>query len=137
MTGRDTELTGPIVYKSGDEKQIAFAAVLVPGEADSDGEILDAAKIEEVAHGWMGAYRNVDIQHSLVNVAVPVESFILPADMTVTMAGKETVLPKGTWILGAKVTNPEVWQKIKSGELSGYSVMGVSQQTLKAIVGRD
>lgn len=133
MTGRDIELTGPIVFKSADEEMVATAAVLVPGEADSDGEILDEETIRKAAWGWMEKYRNIDIQHSLVSVAVPVESYILPMDMDVTMAGKTAVLPRGSWILSAKITDPAIWARIKSGDLSGFSVMGVSQDTLKEI----
>ncbi len=29
---------------------------------------------------------------------------------------------KGDWVLGQKVDNPEVWQKVKKGELTGFSI---------------
>lgn len=32
--------------------------------------------------------------------------------------------PDGTWYLGAKINNDEVWQKVKSGEIKGWSVEG-------------
>jgi len=34
-------------------------------------------------------------------------------------------LPDGTWFISAKVENPEVWAKIKSGEVKGFSVEGI------------
>ena len=34
-------------------------------------------------------------------------------------------VPKGSWIISAKVKDQEVWQKIKSGELKGFSVEGL------------
>lgn len=34
-------------------------------------------------------------------------------------------LPDGTWFISAKIENPEVWAKIKSGEVKGFSVEGI------------
>ncbi len=119
------ELTGPIIYKSR-KQQIAYAAVLVPGEPDSDGEQLTAEKVEAVAHAWMEHYRNIDLRHSLNNVeAAPVESFITPEAMKVSVKGTETVLPKGTWVMATKVRDARVWKDIESGRLGGYSIMGI------------
>ncbi len=126
-TGEPCELTGPIVSKNM-EKRIAYAAVLVPGEPDSDGEIVSKEKIEEAAHEWMKSYRNVDLQHSLNNVAVPVESYIIPTDMQFG----DYALPQGTWVLASKIFDDETWNRVKSGELTGYSVMGIKRTTMES-----
>ena len=131
MVENQTELTGPIVMKDN-TKKVAYAAVLVPGEKDSDGESVTAEKIEEAAHEWMKSYRNVDLQHSLNNVAVPVESYILPVDLEVEMAGVKSILPKGTWVLASKVFDENTWKRIEDGNLTGYSVMGIKRTTLEA-----
>ena len=123
------ELTGPIVMKNA-EKRIVYAAVLVPGEPDHDGESVTKEKIEEAAHGWMESYRNVDVDHTLNNVAAPVESYILPNDMNVSLGGKESVLPAGTWILASKVLDDPTWERVESGDLTGYSVMGIRKSQM-------
>lgn len=130
MEEKHTELTGPIVMKDA-AKKVAYAAVLVPGEKDSDGESVTAEKIEEAAHEWMKSYRNVDLQHSLNNVAVPVESYVLPVDLEVNMAGVKSILPKGSWVLASKVFDDNTWEKIENGTLTGYSVMGIKRTTLE------
>lgn len=125
------ELTGPIVYKNT-SKRIAYAAVLVPGEEDYDGEAVTKEKIEDAAHEWMELYQNVDLQHTLTNVGVPVESYLAPVDMTVkALDGEEMVLPEGTWILGSKL-DEATWDAVQKGVLTGYSVMGVKRAALKA-----
>lgn len=124
------ELTGPIVMKNA-SKRIAYAAVLVPGEVDSDGETVTKEKIEQAAHEWMQSYRNVDLQHTLNNVAVPVESYVLPTEMEVDMAGVKTILPEGTWVLASKVLDEATWDRVEKGELTGYSVMGIRRTTLE------
>jgi hypothetical protein len=34
-------------------------------------------------------------------------------------------LPDGTWVVGVKVLNDEVWSDIKAGKRKGFSVEGV------------
>lgn len=41
------------------------------------------------------------------------------------MVGLAGDYPQGTWFVGAKVNNPAVWAKIKSGEIKGFSVEGM------------
>jgi len=33
-------------------------------------------------------------------------------------------LEKGTWMLSMKVNNPDIWDKVKSGEIKGFSIEG-------------
>ena len=130
MKGAGIELTGPIVFKD-EARRIAYAAVLVPGEKDSDGEILSKEEIERVAHKWLERYGNVDLMHSLQNVATPVESYLLPMDMNVVLQGEKVVLPQGSWILASKITEDASWTAVCEGRLSGYSVMGIRPAALK------
>ncbi|CAB5218044.1 Phage-like element PBSX protein, XkdF [uncultured Caudovirales phage] len=39
----------------------------------------------------------------------------------------------GSWFLGVKVNNPEVWAKVKSGEIKGFSVEGVFEYKKKEL----
>jgi len=132
-----TELTGPI-FKKEAKLRIVYAAVLVPGEPDLDADIgeklLTAEEIEGVAHKWMEDYGNIDYMHGLNNVAKPVETFILPMDWEVEAFGEKMLLPKGTWVLAAKVVNDTAWKKVESGELTGFSIMGIQSNVLKTIM---
>lgn len=131
----ECEIAGPIVYKD-DARRIAYAAVLVPGEPDSDGEVLSPERVERAAHEWLAGYRNVDLQHSLNNVAVPVESYIQPMNRTVSINGAQTVLPEGTWVLAAKIQDDNTWNDVVGGKLTGYSVMGIRRQALSDAAGK-
>lgn len=130
---RSIELAGPIVMKNA-AKRIAHGAVLVPGEPDHDGEILTADKIETVAHEWLAAYRNMDLMHTLNNVATPVESYITPQDIEVEAYGEKVLLPKGTWVIASKIQGEETWGRIENNELTGYSVMGIRRSTLDSAI---
>lgn len=50
------------------------------------------------------------------------QSFI--KDSSKGIEGMKDNNPDGTWYLGAKINNDEVWNKIKSGEIKGWSVEG-------------
>jgi len=121
------ELSAPIVAKNA-EKRIVYGPVLVPGEPDRDGEVVTAEKIEEVAHTFLKEYGNVDLAHTLNNVARPVESYLMPVDLDLY----DVSIPKGTWMLGAYVEDDESWQAVKDGKLGGFSVMGVRRAGMKA-----
>jgi hypothetical protein len=131
------ELTGPIVMKN-EAQRIVYAAVLVPGEPDYDydkGEkILTREEIERVAHKWMLDYMNIDVMHSLNNVAKPVETFLLPMEWNVEAYGQKLKLPIGTWVMASKVVDDITWKKVESGELTGYSVMGIRNTALKSLL---
>ncbi len=118
-TAKSAELTGPIV-KADNAKRIVYAPVLVPDEPDSDGDVVTAEKIEEVAHLWLEKYRNIDIDHSLNNVAMPVESYIAPG--AIDFPGG--TVPKGSWMLAARVPE-ELWPQVVKGEWGGFSLMAV------------
>ncbi len=132
-TGAGAELTGPIVFKNEAER-IAFAAVLVPGEPDLDfdqGEkILTKQEVERVANQWLADYGNIDLMHSLNNVAVPVQSYTTYSERTVKTDAGDLTLPEGTWILGSRL-NEETWKAVIDGKLTGYSVMGIRRTALK------
>lgn len=134
---RGVELTGPIIFKNEPER-IAFAAVLVPGEPDLDfdkGEkILSEEEVERVANQWLADYANIDLLHSLNNVAVPVQSYTTYSERTVKVGGQDLILPKGTWILGSRL-DEQTWKGVMNGTLTGYSVMGIRRTALKNLIG--
>ncbi|SDW16910.1 Putative phage serine protease XkdF [Marininema mesophilum] len=65
-----TELTAPIIEGAtkSNEQRVVTGPVLIPGEPDLDGDMVDAATIERVADGLIESYGNIDLQHSLKNV---------------------------------------------------------------------
>lgn len=122
------ELTAPIVYKN-DEKRIVFGPVLIPDEPDTDGDVVSAEHIEKVAHKFVEEYGNIDLQHSLNNVGKLVESYILPMDMD---AGDGKIIPKGSWMMGVRVTDDDVWEAVKDGRLGGFSIMALQKAAMKS-----
>ena len=40
-------------------------------------------------------------------------------------------LPVGTWFVSMKINNPEIWDKVKMGELNGFSVSGYFEEVVQ------
>ena len=124
---------------SEDEKHMVYGAVLVPDKDiyRNDGEkefYLSFTKesIEKMSQDFMKEYRQheVTLDHDdIANEVCVVESWIktdLFKDKSVALGLNET-LPVGTWFCGMKVNNIDTWDRIKSGELKGFSVESMIQ----------
>ena len=119
-------LIAPIVHKDLD-KRIVYGPVLIPDVPDSDGDVISAEKIESVAHRFMEEYRLMEHMHTLKSVARPVESYITPVALDLG----ESRVPQGSWVMGAKVVDDDAWADVKSGRLTGFSVIAVPSGATK------
>jgi hypothetical protein len=67
---------------------------------------------------------NVNLMHETpVSDVYMIESFIID-ERKKTPEGFST-LPKGSWFGSFKVENDEMWAKVKSGEVRGFSIEGI------------
>lgn len=53
-----------------------------------------------------------------------VESWIIDDPEKDKSAAYGFSLPKGTWMISMKVNNPDVWKKVKDGDVKGFSIEG-------------
>ena len=98
-------------------EQIVFAEILVPDTVNSYGDIYTRQGIIEFAHEFARTGYAIDIDHDQKDVngtaCYVVESFI-------AREGDPDFI-EGSWVLGVKVTSDELWAKILSGEINGFS----------------
>ena len=126
-----------MVYLSSNEKHMCFGAILVPDKEiyrnDQSGEYtitFSKESIEKMSQNYLKFKRqdNVTLQHDEVtDNVVLVESWIktdMEKDKSVAL-GLNPELPVGTWIGGFKVNDVDVWERVKSGELKGFSVEAI------------
>ncbi len=111
---------------SNGELRLVTGIVLEPDVADSQGDTYSADEIRKTAHLWMLDFRNIGLQHkAIVNHSVqPVESWIAPVDQVI--AGVD--IAAGTWLLTVKVFDDELWQQVKQGTLTGFSISGFARR---------
>lgn len=110
----------------------------VPLEPDTQGDIYSKAEVRQAAHKFMAEYRNVGLMHrSLVNGMVEIlESFVVPDgtggfDIEDPYGEKQHVR-EGTWLLGLRIVDANLWGKVKRNELSGLSIGGSARRVSEA-----
>ena len=122
------------VFLQKDEKHMVYGAVLVPDKDiyRNDGEkeyylSFTSESIEKMSQDFMKEYRQHEItvdHEDIANEVCVVESWIkadLFKDKSVAL-GLNEQLPVGTWFCGMKVNNIDTWERIRKGELKGFSV---------------
>jgi DNA adenine methylase len=82
--------------------------------------------VRDAAHKFMEEFQNLGLMHrELVNGSVKIlESYVAPAEFEVD----STKVKKGTWLLAVRVTDDALWQKVKAGELTGFSIGGSARR---------
>jgi len=104
-------------FKINKEKRIVYGVALVPWEADLEGDILTEEEVEKAVHNFSRSFQDIGELHRKLGVGVMLETYVAPVDFE--MNGVK--VKKGSWVLVTEAS-PSVWEKIKKGELVGYSI---------------
>ena len=117
------------IQKSDDEKRLAFgwasAAANINGETVEDcyGDIIEIEELEQAAYAFVELYREGGEMHERGGCAVLVESIVFTPEKIAAMGIPEGTVPTGWWI-GFKVTDDDVWAKVKDGSYPMFSIEG-------------
>lgn len=120
------------VFLETNEKHLVYGAALIPDKDiyRNNGEqefYINFTKesIEKMSQDFMKEYRQkeVTLDHSdVANEVCVVESWLV-ADSYKDKANALGInVPEGTWMVAMKVNNIDTWERIKAGELKGFSV---------------
>lgn len=118
-----------VIQKSDDERRLAFGwasvSIKVDGEqiVDYHQDMIDPEVLENAAYEFVRLYREGGEMHERGGCAVLVESIVFTAEKQRALGLAESSLPIGWWI-GFKVTDDDVWDKVKSGEYTMFSIEG-------------
>jgi len=123
------------IMLDSDEKYLVYGAVLVPDKpiyrvAEDGTEFyleFTAESIEKMSQDYLIKYRqhSVTLQHQEEATEVCMVESWIKTSMTMDKSlalGLNPELPIGTWFAGYKINNIDTWNRIKSGELKGFSV---------------
>jgi hypothetical protein len=104
------------------EERYVLGVVLVPEQKDSQGDIYSHAEVRKAAHEYMENAGGLGRQHSeLVNGKLRIlETYVAPADFEVE--GEKVT--QGTWLLGIRAVDDDLWADIKKGSFTGFSIGG-------------
>jgi len=102
-----------------DYEQVVFGEVYLPNHVDTAETAMTPDEVKRVAYDFMKRMMltKIDEMHNYTESGCyVVESFIArPGDPDFV---------EGSWVLGTKIENDEVWEKVLKGEYNGYSIAG-------------
>jgi len=123
-------------FATNDTKQELIGAAMIPNQliyridpiTGEEFEVFFSADtIRQIAQQYMklGFQNNMNLNHT----AVPAKSYVYQSYITDKSKGinapKGINVPDGTWIVGVKVDDANVWGEIKAGKVKGFSIEGL------------
>ena len=121
-----------VEVKLSEEKHLLYGAALIPDKDiyRNNGEnefYINFSKesIEKMSQDFMKEYRQYEIKtdhEDVANEVCVVESWLVTDAYKDKSNALGINVPEGTWMVGLKVNNIETWDRVKAGELKGFSV---------------
>lgn len=115
------------------EKRLLLGAALIPDKKirriDENGNeffiTFKSETIENLAHDFIknGMQKNSSLEHEVqLDGMSVVQSWIVDDPDNDKSKAYGKTYEKGTWVAMMKVENDEIWSKVKSGEIKGFSI---------------
>jgi hypothetical protein len=115
--------------EAGRELHLVYGEVYAPNRPDSDGDFMTVEQIMKMAHDFLRKRRTdmIDLQHN--NEVIPgasvVESFI-------AREGDPDFI-EGAWVVGVHIPDDDIWEKVKKGEINGFSMEAMAVREDKVV----
>lgn len=116
------------IIKADSPERIVYGIVAEPDEKDTQGDHQTAEDIEKASNWFMEKAQGIrvvtDENHDDDDFrANLLENYITRVDMSL----EGEVIKKGTWIQALRL-DQETWDKVESGELTGFSMAGTAKK---------
>jgi len=120
----------------GEPERFVLGEVLVPNDGedgeeidpDTDKDVYSREDIRKACHWWMenGSGAMGVLHKWMAGDKIRVlENYIAPCDFTVeTVDGKSRVVKSGTWLLGIRVVDDDLYEQVVTEKLAAFSVGG-------------
>lgn len=121
------------IKKSDNDRRLAFGwaniSLTESGEQIEDWQqdMIDPEDLEQAAYNFVELYREGGEMHERGGVAVLIESMIFTEEKMKALGIPEGTLPVGWWI-GFKVLDDDVWEKVKDGIYTMFSIEGEAER---------
>lgn len=128
------------IWKSDDERRQVFGwasvAVRVDGTmvCDADQDIIEPEVLEEAVYEYVAEYGTAGEMHQKAHVGTLIESVVFTKEKALALGIPTDLLPQGWWV-GFQITDPQVWQKVKDGTYSMFSIEGTALRVEEGVGG--
>lgn len=121
------------IMKSDDEKRLVFGwaniAVRVGGEIiqDFQDDVIEIEELEQAAYNFTAEFGTAGEMHRRGGIGRLVESIVFTKEKAAALGIPPNILPEGWWV-GFRIDDDEVWEKIKNGTYSMFSIEGTAER---------
>lgn len=117
--------------KADGARQIVWGIVLEPEIEDAHGDLVSAADVELAAHRFLYQRCPIALQHVVgaPDSVRPVESYVVPVDVTVQTPRGPELVRAGSWVLAVHIPDSELWALVESEGFTGWSIAGWGKKT--------
>lgn len=119
------------ILKASEEERTVFGIVLEPNVTDLHKDTYDEDAVIKAAHHFMENMQNIGKNHTqIINGDVKIlESYVAPVDMSLETPAGKVKIKKNTWLMKVRIIAEDIWQQVKKGELTGFSIGALAQVT--------
>lgn len=114
-----------IVSKAKGDQMVVYGIVSEPNVIDLQGDRLSKSEIRAACHKFMQTGQRIGKEHSGVAKASIIESYIAPTDFKCN----GQVVKSGSWVMAVKIHDNDLWQAVKKGDITGFSIAGTGTRT--------
>lgn len=94
---------------------------------DWQGDVIEPSELEKAAINFMLDYRESGEMHRGDSQGTVVESIVFTKEKQQALGIPDGIVPMG-WFITVKVTNPEVFAKVKEGRYRMFSIQGKAKR---------
>lgn len=122
-------MTGPrFVVRSTDAdapefERVVMAEVIVPDVPNAYADIYSPESVKEFAYEFARRGYGIDVNHDQKDLD---EQDVFVCESFIAREGDPDFIP-GSWVLGMKILNDELWAQVLAGEINGYSIEAICQ----------
>lgn len=128
------QLSKEVKLSLNDEKKELLGVALIPDfpiyRRDKQGEYYIVFSAESIRKIAIDFYKKLNVNmadvehsHNMENGITYFQSLIVDKENGICPAAFKD-LPDGTWIIGCKIDNINVWDAVKNGNVKGFSIDG-------------
>ena len=122
-----------LLQKVDEERRMVYGPAMIPDlpilRVTLEGEAFyikfPKKVVEKMAHRFFeqNMHHNMTEDHEKpVKDSIVVESWLKEGDSDKSLALGFEAMEDGTWFVGSKVMNDELWNRVKAGEVLGFSI---------------
>lgn len=101
-------------------EQFVMAEVVIPDTPNSYGDVSTRQGVKDFAYAFAMQGYGIDVNHDNVEVGGQGSAQVYVVESFIVRPGDPDFI-EGSWVVGMKILDPVLWQKILDGEINGYS----------------